>query len=227
MNMISIAEPVNILMAFGAGVLIFFNPCILPLVPSYIMMLTGVSADDIAGSGKGKLIKKTLIKVLLFSMGFTAIFVAMGATATSLGTFLNRNRIILERGAGIVVIVMGLFLSGLVKIPILKRDARLRLKGRNPASLPFLFGVSFSLGWSPCMGPVLAAVLLYASAGGTVFRGMALLGVFSAGLMMMFVISGVIFVYFVSFFESMKKAIPVLKQVSALFLIVMGLIMVI
>jgi cytochrome c-type biogenesis protein len=166
------------LLAFTAGVLSFSSPCILPLIPGYVGYMSGV-----AGS-RGR----TLGAAVLFVLGFTLVFTALGAAASSVGSLLNLHRILLEQVAGILVILLGLFLIGIVRIPVMLREGRPLLGWAKPGpGGALLLGIGFAFGWTPCIGPVLGAILLLASAQTTVASGTLLLLVYSIGLGVPFV----------------------------------------
>lgn len=171
------------LFALVAGGLSFSSPCILPLIPGYIGYMSGV-----AGS-RGR----TLGAAILFALGFTVVFTALGAAASSIGSLLNVHRVLLEQAAGLLVIVLGLFLIGILRIPVLLREGRPLLGWAQPGpGGAFLLGIGFAFGWTPCIGPVLAAILLLASGQATVASGTLLLLLYSIGLGVPFVLAALL-----------------------------------
>lgn len=172
-------------LAFVAGIVSFTAPCMLPLLPGYVSYVTGLaSPDDHVRDRRRRL----LLGTALFAAGFTLVFTAMGATASALGWFLARNSLWFDRVAGAVIIVMGLAFAGVLRLPLLMRDARIDLSrfARGPRSAAPL-GAAFALGWTPCVGPVLAGVLATAATEATLGRGMVLLAAYSVGLTVPFV----------------------------------------
>ena len=160
-------------LAFTAGILSFLSPCVLPLVPSYLAY--------VGGSGAAK--RSLLIRnALLFVLGFSLVFIALGASASALGSLLRANRQTLTIGGGVLVILFGLVLLGVIRLPVLMRDTR--VQARHDASTPIgavLLGMAFAAGWTPCIGPVLGGILTLAGASGTLLEGVTMLAVYSAG----------------------------------------------
>lgn len=175
--------------AFAAGVVSFLSPCVLPLVPGYVSMISGVSIKEL-GAGDGERPRGVMAHAVLFVIGFSAVFVALGAVAGVLGQFAGRHMTVLSRIAGAVIILFGLHLSGLVPIPALYRDLRPHSLSSNRRSAhAVLLGCAFALGWSPCVGPVLAGILALAASDATLAHGMALLAIYSAGLAVPFLLT--------------------------------------
>ncbi|MEJ5377617.1 MAG: cytochrome c biogenesis protein CcdA [bacterium] len=176
-------------LAFGAGILTFFSPCILPLLPAYMSFITGKAVEEILADRPVS--KEILPPVLLFCLGFSSIFVILGATATTLGRIMGANQRALEILGGLVVIIFGLHQLGLIRASFLQREMRFHLRGRPAHGLgAFLVGVAFAAGWTPCLGPVLGSILAYAGTRETVEQGVVLLCLFSLGLSLPFVALG-------------------------------------
>lgn len=176
-------------LALGAGVLTFFTPCILPLLPAYVSFITGKAVEDILEDRPVR--REILPPILFFCLGFSLIFVMLGATATTLGRLLAAHQRTLEILGGTVVILFALQQLGLIRVGLLQREKRLRLKGRPAHGLgAFLVGVAFAAGWTPCLGPVLGSILAYAGTRETVAQGVALLCFFSLGMSLPFVALG-------------------------------------
>lgn len=176
-------------LALGAGVLTFFTPCILPLLPAYVSFITGKAVEEIL---ENKPVRREILPpVLLFCLGFSSIFVTLGATATTLGRLLASHQRALEIVGGAVVILFGLQQLGLIRLGFLQREKRLHLRGRPAHGLgAFLVGVAFAAGWTPCLGPVLGSILAYAGTRETVTQGVVLLCFFSLGMSLPFVALG-------------------------------------
>ncbi|MBI2955805.1 MAG: sulfite exporter TauE/SafE family protein, partial [Acidobacteria bacterium] len=166
------------LVAFLAGVLSFLSPCVLPLVPGYISLMSGVSVEKLKG-GETESTKAVAASSLLFILGFSAVFVGMGASASAVGAFLNEYRSLLLKIAGVIIILFGVFLLGLLKIPALYREKRFHELGGAGRAGSFLLGLAFAFGWTPCIGPILGALLLLAATKETVSEGVFLLAIYS------------------------------------------------
>lgn len=176
-------------LALGAGILSFFTPCILPILPAYVSFITGRAVEEILENrpARGEL----LPPILLFCLGFSVVFVILGATATALGQLLAAHQRTLEVVGGVVVILLGLQQLGLIGLEFFQRDRRLHLRGRPAHGLgAFVVGVAFAAGWTPCLGPVLGSILAYASTRETVMQGVAMLSLFSIGMSLPFVALG-------------------------------------
>lgn len=174
-----VIDPAGLSLAFGAGLLSFLFPCTLPLLPGYLSYISGLGAEEVqAGEHRGTL----LSAAILFVLGFSLIFVALGATASYLGAFLLPYRETLIRISGAFILVMALFVLGLLRLPILYREKRFTFGREFGIWSGFPLGMAFAFGWSPCIGPVLASILAYASTEGSTQRGALLLFVYALGL---------------------------------------------
>lgn len=218
-------ENVSLAIAFLAGLASFVSPCVLPLIPSYLSYITGISFEDLKEPG-GRIRKITLIHSLLFILGFSLVFVLLGASASFLGRFLLSHLSIVRKVGGILIIFMGLFIAGVVKFPFLMRERRLlHLRERKIGYLgSLLVGVSFSAGWTACATPVLASILIYAGLGKTVGRGMLLLTGFSLGLGLPFLLSSLFLNSFLNVFSKFKRYLKGVEIVSGILLIVFGIL---
>ncbi len=216
-------EDISILMAFAAGIVSFLSPCVLPLVPAYISYISGVSIEDISGesrSGTGKVMKGTIA----FVLGFSLVFVVLGASASWVGQFVGSNIGILSKVGGAVVIVFGLHLMGVIKIPFLYREMRYHSSSGSATLIgSFLIGIAFAFGWTPCIGPILAGILFYASTQETVWQGVFLLAVYSLGLGVPFLLTGLGISRFFAFFDTIKKHFRKVEIVSGVLLVIVGL----
>jgi len=217
----------SIPIAFLAGIVSFLSPCVLPLVPGYISMLSGATIEELKSGASAALLARILRNSLAFVVGFSIVFVALGASATWVGKFLLARRIVLNIIAGIIIIIFGLHLTGLVKIPLLYREARLDTGApRRGLRGAFLLGFAFAFGWTPCIGPILTAILALAAQRETVFQGMFLLAIYSAGLAMPFLLTSLGLSQFLKIYAGFRKHLQVVEVASGALLIVLGVLMV-
>ena len=211
----------GVVIAFTAGILSFLSPCVLPLVPSYVTFVTGLSLEDVSRARR-----VALVHSLLFVCGFTAIFVALGAGATALGVVLAAYRDWISRIGGVLLVIFGLILLEVVRIPALSRDRRIYLADKPVGYLgSVLVGLAFGAGWTPCIGPVLGGILSLASAAGSVWRGVALLVAYSAGLAVPFLLAALAIDKFLALFARMQRGLAWVSRVSGALLIVVGLLL--
>ncbi len=212
---------------FGAGVLSFLSPCVLPLVPPYLTYMSGASFDQLRADGvsAGVLWRRSVFTSLFFILGFSVVFIALGATATAFGQAFRQALPIITPLAGIVIIAMGLHFLGVFRIGFL--DRQLRHNGPGVASGPlggFLLGLAFAIGWTPCIGPVLAAVLAVAASQNTALEGAGLLAIYSLGLGVPFLLAGIAIGPFLTFFSNFKKHLGVVEKIMGALLVVTGLL---
>ncbi|MGH7229308.1 MAG: cytochrome c biogenesis CcdA family protein [Nitrospiraceae bacterium] len=213
--------------AFFAGLLSFVSPCVLPLVPSYLMYITGLSLDQLSDSAERQRLQKTIIvNSLIFIAGFSAVFIAFGASASLIGQILTDSQDFIRKvGAGLIVL-FGLYLTGLVKLKFLMIEKRLHLRSRPAGYLgSFLIGAAFAAGWTPCVGPVLGTVLLYASMNNTLTDGVSLLAFYSLGLGAPLFLSAIGLDRFFACFRQVRAYLGVVSVVSGIFLILFGVLM--
>jgi cytochrome c-type biogenesis protein len=219
-------EGLSIPVAFVAGVVSFLSPCVLPLVPGYISMLSGASLDELKSGAVPGLVGKIFRNSLAFVVGFSLVFVALGASATAVGTFLQSQKTIFNIVAGIIIIAFGLHLTGLIRIPLLYREARMHsTEARRGLLGSFILGFAFAFGWTPCIGPILTGILALAATGETVFQGMFLLGVYSAGLAIPFLLTGLGLSQFMRFYSGFRKHLQIVEVGSGILLIAIGALM--
>jgi cytochrome c-type biogenesis protein len=214
-------------LVFGAGVLSFLSPCVLPLVPPYLTYMSGASFDQLRADTKGAaaLQRRVALTSLFFILGFSVIFVLLGATATAFGQAFRQALPILTPIAGVMIIAMGLHFIGVYRIGLL--DRQMRHQGPGMASGPlggFLLGLSFALGWTPCIGPVLAAVLSVSASRDTAWEGAALLGIYSLGLGVPFFLAGIAIGPFLAFFQGFKKHLHTVERVMGVLLVITGVL---
>jgi cytochrome c-type biogenesis protein len=216
----------SIPIAFLAGVVSFLSPCVLPLVPGYLSMISGASIEELRKEVSRELFRRVLRNSLAFIVGFTVVFVLLGASATWVGKFLLAQRTTFNIIAGIIVVIFGLHLTGLVKIPLLYREARLDAGApRRSLGGAFLMGFAFAFGWTPCIGPILAAILALAAQRETVFQGMFLLAVYSAGLAIPFLLTSLGLGTFLRFYGGFRKHLQAVEVASGVLLIALGTLM--
>jgi cytochrome c-type biogenesis protein len=214
-------ESVGFPLAFGAGVLSFLSPCVLPLIPSYLSFITGLSLED-AGARRWT----ALSHAAFFVLGFTLIFVALGASATALGGLLNYHRVWLERVGGALIVVFGLYLLGAFQWTVLARERRVQLQNKPVGYLgSAVVGLAFGAGWSPCIGPILGAVLTYTSATATVGQGIGLLLAYSLGLGIPFLIAALAVDRFLGWFQRYRRFIPLVNRIAGIVLVIVGVLL--
>lgn len=207
--------------AFGAGFLSFFTPCLLPMIPAYIMYITGVNVED--ELSKRRLL--ALIRTLGFVIGFTIIFMIMGSSATFLGQIFVRNSVLFSRISGIVIIIFGLHLMGVLNLKIFNLGARTKApKKMTNWFSSVLMGMVFAAGWTPCFGPVLGAILMYASGASTVSNGMSLLFIYSLGMAIPFLLTALFINVFIKFMNKADKLMYYLPKIGGAIMVVFGLL---
>ncbi len=217
-------ESVSFAVAFFAGVLSFLSPCVLPLVPAYLGFITGMSLDDLQGDVKRSAV---LVPAVFFVAGFATIFLLLGASATFLGQVLLRYQDWIARIGGILIIIFGLHLLGVFRLTPLMRERRFQMKDRPAGRLgAYATGLVFGAGWTPCIGPVLGALLTYAAARETLGSGMFLLGGYAAGLAVPFLLAALATGMFLEASRKMRGWIPTLEKVSGAVLVFVGLLLV-
>ena len=182
---------VTLLAAFGAGFLSFISPCVLPLIPGYISYISGMSLEDMRKADAGSR-RRLIIATLFFILGFSIVFMAMGASASAIGALLRQYLGLVQKIAGAVIVIFGLHLLGVFRIGFLDRDTRVQTS-RKPATPlgALVVGLAFAFGWTPCIGPILGGILTIAGSKSTVGEGVLLLGVYSAGLGVPFLLTSI------------------------------------
>lgn len=211
--------------SFLLGIMSFFTPCILPLIPAYISYITGLSVEEL--KSEDKKIISILISTSFFCLGFSLVFTILGATATIIGKFLSQHIDIIQIIAGIFVILFGLHMLGLVRIRTLFIEKRLVLKRNSLTYLSsFIIGIGFAAGWSPCIGPILSTILSMAANSETVYKGTILLFIYSIGLSLCFIVMSMAIRQFVIIFNSVKKYFKILEIIIGIVLLVIGIIMI-
>lgn len=219
-------QSVGFATAFTAGILSFISPCILPIIPSFMFFISGTSAGAMQNETeavKPRVERQTILSALFFILGFSLVFVSLGASATFLGSFLRDYQDLLRKIGGVVIIVLGLHMAGLIEIRALLYEKRMHFKARPPGYFgALLIGIAFALGWTPCIGPILGAILAVASTKTQVSEGMLLLSAYSLGLAIPFFITALLMDKIFVHFRKIQKYMPKISLASGIFLIVIG-----
>ncbi len=212
---------------FLAGLLTFLSPCVLPLLPGYISFISGESIDCLTTQGCKGAKLKAFLGAVFFGLGFTLVFVALGASATGVGRILNEYRVYFEKIAGVIVIILGIHLIGLYKINQLLIQKKWNYKKINAPFFveAFLLGVAFVLGWTPCVGPILAGVLSLAAKENTVSQGILMLFVYSLGLWIPFLLSAVALGFVIGGLKKASKYVVIVEKIAGGLLILIGILM--
>lgn len=212
------------LAAFLAGILSFLSPCVLPLIPGYVSLISGASVEELQTSER-RVLGTVMLHSITFVLGFSVVFIALGAVATGVGQVVNEYHSLLSKIAGVVVIIFGLHLTGVLKIKALYADKRMHdVKGSASALGSFAVGFAFAFGWTPCIGPILATILVLASAQGTVMKGVVLLAVYSLGLAVPFLLTSLGVDRFLSFYGRFRKHLHTVEVLSGILLIAIGVL---
>lgn len=212
----------GIALAFTAGLLSFLSPCVLPLIPSYVTFITGLSLEDVQ-----KARRSALTHAALFVLGFTLIFLALGATATALGQLLNYQRVWISRIGGALIIVFGLYMLGAFNVSLFSRERRVHIADKPVGYLgTVLVGVAFGAGWTPCIGPILGTILTYAASAADLSRGLWLLLAYSLGLAVPFLLSAFAVERFLDVFTRLKGRMIWVTRVSGILMIAIGVLMI-
>lgn len=210
--------------AFLAGIVSFLSPCILPIIPSYLAFITGLSLSELTSDKKSARIKKTtVVSTLCFILGFSAVFVSLGAGASKIGLLLQQHMAMISKVAGVIVVVFGLYVMGVLKLSLLTKHKQIEVKNKPAGYIgSFLIGIAFSLGWTPCVGPILAAILLYASQSGTVWKGIYLLCFYSLGMAIPFFLTSIAVDTALGYFTKVKKHMRKINIGAGILLILVG-----
>ena len=221
------AQDLSLLFAFSGGLLSFLSPCVLPLIPSYLVFITGLSFEELtADHSQRKLRRIILSHSLLFILGFSVLFTLLGASASFIGQLLAVHKDILRIGGGILVIVFGLLISGVFSFSFLQREKKFHLQTKPLGYLgSFLVGVAFAAGWTPCVGPILASILLYASTSEDMRMGILLLLCYSLGLGLPFFACSLALNTFLSTFMKARRYLGVFTKVGGILLIIVGVLL--
>jgi cytochrome c-type biogenesis protein len=209
--------------AFGGGLLSFLTPCVLPLVPVYFTIISGLSLDDLTTAETVDIRKKVFFSTLAFVFGFSVVFVLLGASASYLGGFIGEHRGVLKTAGGIIIIFLGAHLTGVIRIPGLVFEKRAHLK-QKPLHLAgaFIAGIAFGAGWTPCIGPILGSIIILAGNQESVREGILLLSVFSAGLALPFIVLSVFINFLLVFIKKATRIVRYINPLAGVLLIVVG-----
>ncbi|MBI3814357.1 MAG: cytochrome c biogenesis protein CcdA [Nitrospinae bacterium] len=222
------AQDVSFIMAFLAGLLSFVSPCVLPVVPFYITFITGLTYDELTSTENRKEIRRLTVKnSLIFIAGFSFIFIMLGAGATSIGRFFLSNQDMIQKIGGVIIIVLGLYFMGVLKLKFLMSERRMQIQNKPAGYLgTFLVGIAFAAGWTPCVGPILGSILLLASTKESVIKGIELLAMYSAGLGLPLLLTSFAVNSSLAYFKKLNKWMWHISLVSGIFLIIMGVLLV-
>ena len=209
----------EILVAFGAGLISFLSPCVLPLIPGYISYISGASLSE--------LIEKknvNLIPIVLFTVGFSIVFIIFGAASTFLGQVLLQNSYELRITAGIIIVILSLHIIGIINLKFLNYEKRIQTKTNTNIYSPILIGMAFAFGWTPCIGPILGSILVLAATEDSINKGILLLISYSLGLALPFILSGYLIQKFLIFSKNFKKNINLVTKVGGIILLITGIL---
>lgn len=220
-------KDVSLPLAFLAGVLSFLSPCVLPLVPSYVSFMTGISFEDLTtGADRKRIRYLTITNSLCFILGFSSVFMALGASSSAIGKVLFDYQEWIRVVGGILVIIFGLFVAGFLRLDFLMRDKKFHLSGKPMGYLgTALVGMTFAAGWTPCIGPILGTILLYAGTKGSALFGFKLLAVYSLGLALPFFVASLAMNSFLSYSRKVMKYMRVVMVGSGILLILFGVML--
>jgi len=212
--------------AFLAGLASFLSPCVLPLVPGYVSLISGVGVEELKLENS-HLLRKMMVNSISFIVGFSVVFITLGALSTEIGQLVARYKSTLAQLGGVIIILFGLHLSGVLRIPALYRDQRLhQIQGGSTPGGAFLIGFAFAFGWTPCVGPILAVILGFAAAQDSLAKGIALLAVYSLGLAVPFLLTSFGIERFLRFYGRFRSYMHALEVGSGALLIVLGALLV-
>ena len=210
---------IELFIAFGAGLISFLSPCVLPLIPGYISFISGASLNELLAKKK-----INLIPLILFTLGFSFVFIMFGAAASYLGQVLLQNSQTLRVIAGLVIIIFSLQLIGIVNISFLNFEKKVYTKKNNNIWFSFIVGMAFGFGWTPCIGPILGSILALASTEETIFKAIILLSFYSLGLAIPFILSGYLMQRFLMFSKNFRKNINLVSKIGGVILLITGIL---
>ena len=210
---------IELLIAFGAGLISFLSPCVLPLIPGYISFISGASLDELLANKK-----INFVPLILFTLGFSFVFIIFGAAASYLGQVLLQNSEMLRILAGLIIIIFSLQLIGIININFLNFEKKIYTKKNNNIWFSFVIGMAFGFGWTPCIGPILGSILALASTEETVFKAIILLSFYSLGLAIPFILSGYLMQRFLMFSKNFKKNINLVTKGGGVILLITGVL---
>jgi cytochrome c-type biogenesis protein len=221
------ATNISLPFAFLAGLVSFLSPCVLPVVPAYLSFVSGLSMEELSADSAATARRTAALHAALFILGFLLVFMTLGASATAAGQAFNRMLPTITRVGGVIVIVFGILLLDWVRMPPLARDLRVHLQTKPSGAVgSVVVGVVFGAGWTPCIGPILATILLYASMEATVMRGTVLLAVYGLGLGVPFLVAAIGFNGFLTSLEVFRRWARPIQRVAGILLVVIGVLLV-
>jgi cytochrome c-type biogenesis protein len=212
---------IELFIAFGAGLISFLSPCVLPLIPGYISYISGSSINEL-------LEKKNvnLIPIILFTVGFSSVFIVFGAASTFIGQVLLQNSYELRITAGLIIIILSLHILGVINLKILNYEKRIQTNFSKNLFSPILIGMAFAFGWTPCIGPILGSILVLAATEESLARGILLLFFYSAGLAIPFILSGYLIQKFLIFSKNFKKNVNRVSKIGGVILLITGILII-
>ena len=210
---------IEFFVAFGAGLISFLSPCVLPLIPGYISFISGASLNELLENKK-----INIFPLILFTLGFSFVFIMFGAAASYLGQVLLQNSQTLRLIAGLVIIIFSLQLIGIINISFLNFEKKIYTKKNNNVWFSFVIGMAFGFGWTPCIGPILGSILALASTEETIFKAVILLSFYSLGLAIPFILSGYLMQRFLMFSKKIKKNINIVSKSGGIILLITGIL---
>jgi cytochrome c-type biogenesis protein len=220
-------EAISFPAAFLAGIFSFFSPCILPLIPAYFTFITGFSLEELTDACNAEIKKKVIFSTVSYVLGFSFVFILFGASASYLGGFFYKYKEFIRIIGGILIIVFGVHLTGMIRIPGLDLEKRIQIEKKPLHFLgTFLIGMAFGAGWSPCIGPLLGSILIVAGSQDMVSQGVLLLGVYSAGLALPFIIMSIFINFLLIFMKKASRVVKYVNVIAGVLLIVIGLFLV-
>jgi len=218
---------VTLSLAFLGGILSFVSPCVLPLVPSYVSFVTGISFEDLTGVSSGELKKVILLNSLMFILGFTTVFVLiLGSSAQLFGSVFIQYQDLVRKIGGVIIMLLGIHIMGIINISILQRDKRFHFFKDKPTGFlgSFIVGIGFAAGWTPCIGPILSAIFAVAATSASPFAGMKLFLAYSVGLAIPFFLTSLGINTFLHHFNRVKKHMRVISLITGFFLVLTGVL---
>jgi len=220
-------QDISFPLAFLAGILSFLSPCVLPLIPSYVSFITGISFKDLTvGVDRKRVHFLTMTNSLAFIAGFSSVFIGLGISSSAIGGFFFQYMDMIRIIGGVLVIIFGFFIAGFLKLDFLMREKKIHLSGKPAGYIgTFIVGMTFAAGWSPCIGPILGAILVYAGAKGSALYGFQLLAVYSLGMAIPFFLSALAINVFLSYSPKIAKFMRVIMIASGLLLIIFGVLL--
>ena len=210
---------IELIIAFGAGLISFLSPCVLPLIPGYISYISGNSLNELTENKK-----VNILPIILFTVGFSIVFIVFGAASTFLGQVLLQNSNELRIAAGLIIIILSLHIIGIINIKFLNYEKRIHTNSNTNFYSPILIGMAFAFGWTPCIGPILGSILVLAATEESLNKGILLLFSYSLGLAIPFILSGYLIQKFLIFSKNFKKNITLVSRVGGIILLITGVL---